>query len=258
MADDSQESLFQDAGLCQYLLDHVTPSADLEIGQSLITGAGSALFTKTDIAEGEEVFQSQPLISVVLDQAQNVCEYCFRDGDSRVHPSGRFRSRHDALEVLPVCEQCGVSRFCSEVSVTVPHCEQTKKLITHFQKCKDCVKKSIKGAHQHECKLFSKEPMSSAKHRALCRILLQKKHGQISDQMWQALHKLESHYEKRVAKPQARTINDVTMRAKIITNSEEDGDCISKIFCIVSQPNIISSGLSSCQTRVLLWSFWWL
>ncbi|KAJ4386891.1 hypothetical protein N0V93_009790 [Gnomoniopsis smithogilvyi] len=37
-------------------------SSDLEIRSSLIPGAGSALFTKTDIADGEEVFQSQPLL----------------------------------------------------------------------------------------------------------------------------------------------------------------------------------------------------
>lgn len=119
MANDSQEPLFKQAGLCQYLLDNVTSSPGLEIRQSLITGAGSALFTKTNISDGEQVFQSQPLVSAVLDRGQNVCEYCFRDGDSRVHPSGRFRSKHDALEVFPVCEQCGISSYCSEVSLMV-------------------------------------------------------------------------------------------------------------------------------------------
>lgn len=120
MANDSEVPLFQHADLCRYLVDNVTTSLGLKVGQSLITGAGSALFTKTDIADGEQVFQSEPLVSTVLDRGQNICECCFRDGDSRVHPSGRFRSKHDALEVFPVCEQCGISSYCSDVSAKVP------------------------------------------------------------------------------------------------------------------------------------------
>lgn len=117
MAKHNDGLLFDQAELCQYLLRNINYSPDLEIRQSLIPGAGSALFTKTDIADGEEVFQSQPLVSTVLDRTQSICEYCLRDGDSRLHPSGRFRSRHDSLEVFPACEQCGLSKYCSEVSL---------------------------------------------------------------------------------------------------------------------------------------------
>lgn len=119
MVNNSQEPLFRETELCQYLVDNITSSFDLEIRQSPIPGAGSALFTKTDIPDGEEVFQSQPLVSAVLDRTQNVCEYCFRDGDSRLHPSGRFRTRQDPLEIFSACGQCGISRFCSDVSLSL-------------------------------------------------------------------------------------------------------------------------------------------
>lgn len=127
MANDSEGPLFQQAELCQYLIDNITSSIGLKVGQSLITGAGSALFTTTNIADGEQVFQSEPLVSTVLDRGQNVCEYCFRDGDSRVHPSGRFRSKHDALEVFPVCGQCGISSYCSDVSMRIPKFDDSKE-----------------------------------------------------------------------------------------------------------------------------------
>lgn len=119
MANDSQGPLFSQAKLCQYLVDHVDSSSGLEIRPSLIPGAGSALFTETNVADGTEIFRSQPLVSVVLDRAQSVCEYCFRDGDSRVHPDGRFRSRHDPPEMFLACEGCGISRYCSEVSWSI-------------------------------------------------------------------------------------------------------------------------------------------
>lgn len=90
--------------------------------------------------------------------------------------------------------------------------------------------------HQHECKLFTGDPMMPAKYRALCRILIGRKHGAIPDQMWQALHKMESHYETRMTKAaEAKQIQDVAIRAKAVTNSEEDVECISRIYCIVSQ-----------------------
>lgn len=235
MAKDSQEPLFNQAGLCQYLLDNVTSSPDLEIRQSLITGAGSALFTKTDIADGEQVFQSQPLVSVVLDRGQNVCEYCFRDGDSRVHPSGRFRSRQDALEVFPSCEQCGISSYCSKVSVKYTRFHEKITRLIQYSNCKLCSQSAMKAFHQHECKLFAGDPVMPAKYRALCRVLLRRKHGVISDQMWQALHKMESHYETRMAKAaEAKKIQGEVTGAKAMTNSEEDVECISRIYCIVS------------------------
>lgn len=115
MAGNDQKHLFENAALCKYLLDEIDASSYLAIRPSLIAGAGSALFATKHFTAGEEIFRSSPVVSTVLDTAQNVCDYCFRDGDSRLHPSGRFRAKNESVEVLPACKECGLLRYCSEV-----------------------------------------------------------------------------------------------------------------------------------------------
>lgn len=83
--------------------------------------------------------------------------------------------------------------------------------------------------------------MMPAKQRALCRILYQRKHGVISDEMWQSLLKMESHYEKRMSKAESKTIQDMAVAAKAMSGSEESVERISIIYCIVSQPSSILS-----------------
>lgn len=111
-------------------------------------------------------------------------------------------------------------------------------MLIKYPICKICSEIGQKAFHRQECKLFAGDPTMPAKHRALCRILIQRKHGVISDPMWQALLKMESHYERRMSEAESKTIRDVAVRAKAMSDSEEDVECISNIYCIVSQPNL--------------------
>lgn len=100
--------------------------------------------------------------------------------------------------------------------------------------CQSCGESAMNAFHQHECKIFL-DPSMPAKSRALCRILLQRKIGLLPDQMWQALCKMQAHYEARMSQGGAREIRDIATGAKEMTNSDESTECISNIYCIVSQ-----------------------
>lgn len=116
MAEHDKSHLFEHGDLCNHLLEGIGASSQLDIRKSDITGAGSALFTKTDLRTGDEVFRSSPLVSTALNTTQNICGWCFKDGESRVLSSGRFRSKNDPIDVFPTCHGCQVDKYCSDVS----------------------------------------------------------------------------------------------------------------------------------------------
>lgn len=101
--------------------------------------------------------------------------------------------------------------------------------------------------HKHECKLLSQGPMLSAKIRALYRILLQKIHGLLPDHMWQAMQRMESHYETRMSGPGASAVPDIATEAKARTGSCESVESISKLYCVVSQPTTAPSFIEPCH-----------
>lgn len=107
-----------DAQLCQYLLGSITTIHSLEIRQSEISQAGSGLFTLNAVPEGAELYRSSPVVECVADGlVDGVCDFCYANTLSRVHPSGRFRTKDDApLEMIPCRAGCGKCYYCSKVS----------------------------------------------------------------------------------------------------------------------------------------------
>ncbi|RYP92614.1 hypothetical protein DL770_001256 [Monosporascus sp. CRB-9-2] len=111
----NQGGFHEDAELCQYILGGIATTHSLEIRESEISQAGSGLFAMNDIPEGQEIFRSTPLVECVADGvAESVCDWCYTNKFSRVHPSGRFRTKEDAAPDMEACRGCGKCYYCSK------------------------------------------------------------------------------------------------------------------------------------------------
>lgn len=114
---DGDRIFHRDTQLCEYLLRSVAASAPLQIRESAISRAGSGLFALEAVPEGREVFRSAPVVEAVVDgSADGVCDLCYANTLSKVHPSGRFRTKDDAAPRMMPCAQCGKCYYCSNVS----------------------------------------------------------------------------------------------------------------------------------------------
>lgn len=101
--------------LCTRLIENVTAAAPLQILPSKISGTG--LFTTKDIAAGEEIFVSNPLVNCVeAGEHGSVCDYCFANSNGRVHSDGRFRKEEDEMLDVKLCFACRACGYCSKVS----------------------------------------------------------------------------------------------------------------------------------------------
>lgn len=167
--------------------------------------------------------------------------------DDFVRDMTRWRySRHVKTVEFPGIAQRWVSQPL--------HYHERSRPLADTVLCKVCADSAMQAFHRQECKLFSEDSSMPAKYRALCRILLQRTHGLLSDQMWQALCKMESHYEARMSKQGSKEIQDVALAAKSTTSSRESLECIANIYCIVSHfPIMTVPGTSKiCLMAVLL------
>ena len=106
-----------DAQLCEYILGSIVGSIPLEIRESAVSLAGSGLFTQEAVSEGQEIFRSAPAVECVAEGlADSVCDLCYANTLTKVHPSGRFRTKDDAVPVMIPCTKCEQWYYCSEVS----------------------------------------------------------------------------------------------------------------------------------------------
>ncbi len=111
------QTFHHDAQLCQYLLNSIASAHALAIRESNIPQAGSGLFAISDIPEGQEIFRSSPLVECVADGlTDSVCDLCYTNTLSRIHSSGWFRTKDDAVPSMIACPKCMKSCYCSEVS----------------------------------------------------------------------------------------------------------------------------------------------
>jgi hypothetical protein len=102
-------------------LDFDMPSDKVCIGKSNIESAGRGLFATRDIAAGEEVLRSSPLILIVVEGQENrICDWC--------HTVAGFTHRVDTMsELLPgkqvedvrTCAACKRVGYCSTVWLLV-------------------------------------------------------------------------------------------------------------------------------------------
>lgn len=105
--------------LCDHILRGVADSgAPLRIAASSIPNAGSGLFVVNDVAAGSEIFRSQPLLVVCEGNNRRICDYCFRNLSSSLHPDGRFYLEGERDKVaLSACTGCKNVEYCSKVSL---------------------------------------------------------------------------------------------------------------------------------------------
>ena len=102
--------------LCRYILDKAGSIAvPLHIAASTIKGAGSGLFVKEDVAEGQELFRSHPLIVVRNPDMEGVCDVCFLNNWSNCHKGGRFYKPGEKRVAIAKCNGCKVACYCSKV-----------------------------------------------------------------------------------------------------------------------------------------------
>lgn len=202
----------RDAQLCRHLLGSITTPHSLEIRESEISQAGSGLFALNDIPEGEGIFGSSPLAEcVAAGYEDSVCDLCYTTTLSRVHPSGRFRTKDDALPEMIACTGCGKCWYCS----------------------KGCQDKAWEAYHRHECDLLARHPESDARTRALYRILTRESNGLLSPEDKSALDGLESHHESHLSGPDAASIKEIAKEAKERTGTSRSTDEVSRLYCAV-------------------------
>lgn len=119
MGDDSKKPIHGQPGLCDHILRSASFSAvPLQVGPSAITNAGSGLFVLEKVSAGTEIFRSEPLLLVCDVNNKGICDYCFRNNNSSIHPDGRFFNpgERDEIKIL-ACTRCKSAQYCSKVGL---------------------------------------------------------------------------------------------------------------------------------------------
>lgn len=112
-----RKALHEQPKLCDHILEGVTHSSvPLRIASSSVPNAGSGLFVVNDVAAGGEIFRSQPLLVVCEGNDLRVCDYCFYNPGSSLHPDGRFSFDGKDSVTLSACTGCKNVEYCSKVS----------------------------------------------------------------------------------------------------------------------------------------------
>lgn len=110
--------IHDDQELCSYILNTIkAPDGALKIRESTIPGSGSGLFTTRDVAAGELIFTSVPLVlcSEVGEQME-ACDFCFQQRRRVIHPvEDRLLHPGEVMPDVYKCKGCNLYQYCSEV-----------------------------------------------------------------------------------------------------------------------------------------------
>lgn len=118
MPDQARKPIHEQPELCGYILGTVGDSSvPMRIAASQIPGAGSGLFAVDDVAAGDDIFRSQPLLVVSEGHNNGVCDYCFVNKNSAVAQDGRFYMSHAERNKINIsaCTGCKSAQYCSKV-----------------------------------------------------------------------------------------------------------------------------------------------
>ncbi|KAK3389449.1 hypothetical protein B0H63DRAFT_492388 [Podospora didyma] len=97
--------------LCKEILRAVTTAVPLDIRSSKIAGSsGSGVFVTKEIAEGREIYRSEPLMSAIDAGNESFCYYCLKDTKDEIRTGGTSA----VGEPAKACLGCRVARFCSK------------------------------------------------------------------------------------------------------------------------------------------------
>ncbi|KAH7117606.1 hypothetical protein B0J11DRAFT_467994 [Dendryphion nanum] len=204
--------LYDNQALCTQLLETVTAIVPLKISPSKIPGAGAGLFTTKEIEEGEEIFQSQPLVNCVdREKHEIICDYCFTSKESKITLTGRFRTTTDSEITLMTCSGCKLCRYCS----------------------KTCQKQAWKSYHKHECGLLHQFSTSYDRTRVFIRLLSMQKHGKLTDLQWELLSALKTHSTRHLSSSNSQVLVGTCVNARVLTSTSLTITHIVDLYCRV-------------------------
>ncbi|KAL7792962.1 3-hydroxyanthranilic acid dioxygenase domain-containing protein [Trichoderma ceciliae] len=176
---ESRWPIHWDRALCNYILSTVqAPEGSLNIQESTIFDAGSGLFTTRDLADGELIFTSVPLVLCSeVGEGMEACDFCFQQRRRVFHPvEDRLLTPAEVLPTLQACKGCHMYQYCSQ--------------------------RAWDTGHLYECGLLAGAP-NDLETRMLYRLLiLLRKKVLLPDQV-RALARLEAeavNYERRAKK----------------------------------------------------------
>ncbi|KAL7961371.1 SET domain-containing protein [Trichoderma compactum] len=201
---DSQERwpIHKDKALCSYIMSTVqAPEGSLSIQESTLPEAGSGLFINRDLAEGELIFTSVPLVLCAeVGQHMEACDFCFQQRRRVFHPvEDRFLQPGEVLPPLLICNGCRMYQYCS----------------------KSCWQRAWDTGHLYECSLLA-GASTDVETRTLYRLLILMRKKVLLAQQAKALARLEHEVdslEKRAKKTWPRVLN-IAREAKERTKSE--------------------------------------
>ncbi|KAM0253961.1 hypothetical protein ACHAQJ_007030 [Trichoderma viride] len=212
---DIHRPIHEDEALCNYILSTIkAPKGALSIQESTIPASGSGLFTTRDVAEGELIFTSVPLVlcSEVGDNTE-ACDFCFQQRRRVFHPiEDRLLHPGERMPDLYKCKGCNLYQYCSQ----------------------SCWQRAWDTGHLYECGLLA-GASTDLETRMLYRLLiLLRKKVLLPDQV-RALSRLtneEASYEQFARKDWPK-IQNIALEAKKQTKSELDVADILKLYCII-------------------------
>jgi hypothetical protein len=125
----STRPIHENKEICEYLVSSVKGNFSLQILPSTISNAGSGLFAAEDIAAGQEIFRSTPVVQCPsYYQDMTVCDYCYSSAEGY---GKRAKARHENGAFDPLehaCAGCKLKNYCSLVGV-----QKSYILTTAFQ-----------------------------------------------------------------------------------------------------------------------------
>lgn len=248
---ESRKALHEQPKLCSYILNGVKNSSiPLKIAASSIAQAGSGLFVTNDVEAGSELFRSRPLLVVCEGNDLRICDYCFCNPTTTVHPDGRFYTDGEKRVMLSACTGCKNVEYCSKASrilcVLVP-CSGTTANRSSVQECQ---RKAWRSYHKYECSivkvLLDNQKIMGAVPHALARLLLWVKKQTISEDDFNAIAALEHHFNEREERWLKESQNDdaavleptLAMAYQVMqtVDSKLGLGQVKKLACIVSLP----------------------
>ncbi|KAL7950744.1 SET domain-containing protein [Trichoderma barbatum] len=194
--------IYKDKPLIDYILSTVqAPEGSLTIKESIIPGAGSGLFTTRELAEGELIFTSVPLVLCAeVGQGMEACDFCFQQRRRVFHPvEDRFLQPGEVLAPLHICNGCHMYQYCSQ----------------------SCWQRAWDTGHLYECGLLA-GASTDVETRTLYRLLVLMRKRVLLAQQVKALARLENQmvsYEKRARRGWPKVLN-IVREAKERTKSE--------------------------------------
>ncbi|KAH8128415.1 hypothetical protein FP744_10008694 [Trichoderma asperellum] len=206
--------IHDDQELCSYILNTIkAPDGALKIRESTIPGSGSGLFTTRDVAAGELIFTSVPLVlcSEVGEQME-ACDFCFQQRRRVIHPvEDRLLHPGEVMPDVYKCKGCNLYQYCSET----------------------CWQRAWDTGHLYECGLLA-DASHDLDTRMLYRILILLRKKVLLPEQVRALARLAHEQDKyEQITNDWQKVKDIAAEAKERMKSELDVADVLRLYCLI-------------------------